>query len=254
MNWWKKTKQPEFLFGASTDIGVVRDENQDAYGHISGRGPSGLEEHLLVVADGMGGHANGREASQIAVAALEEVFLAGLDTSVGERLQRSFQTANDRILNRAREMNLHDRMGTTCTALAISGNLMQIAHVGDSRAYRIRANEVSRMTTDHTHVEELRAQGVLTDVQAQHHPHRNALTRAMGIEPELKVDLSNPIRIDPEEWILLCSDGLAEVSPEEIKDIVRSHPPQKACDVLIREANDRGGRDNVTVVIVHALP
>jgi len=250
MHWWKKNRRPVIQFGAHSDVGVVRVENQDTFGHFSRRLPTGIEEHLFVVADGMGGHARGQEASQIAVEAIRETYFAGPESSVGAHLKHAFETANARIFAQSQTMQLHDRMGTTCTALALSDDKIQIAHVGDSRAYRITSSGIEQLTHDHTHVEELRVQGILTEAEAKNHPHRNALTRAMGIGPELEVDLSSAMHVEAKEWYLLCSDGLLEVPGKELEKTVRSMPPQQACETLVEKANERGGRDNVTVIVV----
>ena len=250
MSWWKSKHKSLLRVGASTDVGMVRDENQDAYGQFAQNGSSGTEEQLFILADGMGGHVDGREASRIAVEEVHRSFFATSDGSVGRRLAHALEAANERILKRSQERNGVEKMGTTCTALVVRRDEVHIAHVGDSRAYRITRDEMRQLTHDHTLVEEMRRQGVLTDAEARTHPRRHSLTRALGIEPTLQVDLLDPFPARAGDWYLMCSDGLSRVDETEIREIVTTQEPQQACEDLVRMANDRGGHDNVTVLVV----
>ncbi|MFQ5570994.1 MAG: protein phosphatase 2C domain-containing protein, partial [Rhodothermales bacterium] len=144
----------------------------------------------------------------------------------------------------------HEKMGTTCTAMALVDGHVHMAHVGDSRAYRIDEQGIEQLTHDHTLVEELRRQGVLTADEARNHPRRHALTRAMGIEPTLEVDVLEAMPIQSPQTYLLCSDGLAPVVNEEIRQVVATHPPQEASERLVQMVNERGGPDNVTVLLI----
>jgi protein phosphatase len=250
MSWWKTKQMNTFRVGACTDVGMVREENQDAFGQFRQNGSSGTDEQLFILADGMGGHVDGREASHLAVEEVHRAFFKSSDGPVGQRLAKALEAANERIIKRSHERDGVERMGTTCTALVIRQNEGYIAHVGDSRAYRINRNEMHQLTRDHTMVEEMRRQGVLTDSEARTHPRRHALTRALGIEPQLEVDLLDPLRVQAGEWYLMCSDGLSRVEESEIQQVVTSQDPQLACEQLVQMANDRGGHDNVTVLVV----
>ena len=250
MGWWKTKRKAGIEVGAYSDVGQVRTENQDAYGRFTQAEGRNQEEHLFVVADGMGGHERGEEASQTAVQVLQDIFFDGKEWSVGERLRRAFEEANARVYEQAHSGETPHKMGTTCTALALVDGHAYMAHVGDSRAYRIKETGIQQLTHDHTLVEELRRRGVLTEDEARQHPRRHALTRAMGIEPALDVDVLEAMPIDKPERFLLCSDGLAPVTEEEIFDVVMTNTPQEACERLVAMANERGGPDNVTVVLV----
>ncbi|GIV60322.1 Stp1/IreP family PP2C-type Ser/Thr phosphatase [Rhodocaloribacter litoris] len=249
MRWWKPNRKSPVRVGACSDVGRVRTENQDAYGCF----PAGEEagERLFVVADGMGGHAHGREASHLAVEVIREVYFAGRRGPAGERLRRALEQANARVYARAQQGSTGpERMGTTCTALVLDGEHAHMAHVGDSRAYRIDARGIRQLTRDHTFVNELVGQGILTPDEAQHHPRRHALTRALGIQPTLQVDVLENLPVQERQTFVLCTDGLAPVSEAEIREVVEALPPQEASEKLVRMANERGGPDNVTVLVV----
>ena len=250
MSWWKTKQRTGIIVGASTDVGMVRTENQDAFGRFTGNGSSGPEEQLFILADGMGGHLDGREASRIAVEEVRRAFFAAPDKSIEQRLLDALKAANEMIIQRSKDRTGAEKMGTTCTVLLVCDDQAYVAHVGDSRAYHLSRSGVLQLTRDHTMVEEMRRQGLLTDDEARSHPRRHALTRALGIEPVVHVDLLDPMPVQSGEWFLLCSDGLAAVEPEEMLAIVTSRAPQEACDELVRMANDRGGHDNVTVLLV----
>ena len=250
MSWWKTKHKYTVEVGAYTDVGQVRAENQDAYGYFPASTDRNARERLFIVADGMGGHARGREASQLAVDVLQKTFFAGHKWSVAERLRRAFEAANTRVYELGRTGPTHETMGTTCTVMALVNGHLHMAHVGDSRAYRVDQRGMMQLTRDHTLVEELRRQGVLTAAEARTHPRRHALTRALGIQPELEVDVHEAVAVEAPQYYLLCSDGLAPVSEEEIWQIILNEPPQQACEHLVQMANERGGPDNITVLIV----
>lgn len=250
MSWWKTKNANTIRVGACTDVGMVRSENQDAYGQFRDNGASGSEEQLFILADGMGGHVDGREASHLAVEEVQKAFFTPAEASVSRRLLSAFEAANERIVRQSEGYDGVEKMGTTCTALVLTGDEVHIAHVGDSRAYRITRDAVIQLTRDHTLVEEMMRQGVLTESEARNHPRRHALTRALGIEPVLQVDLIDPLPIRPGEWYLMCSDGLSRVDDDELRTVVTSEAPQHACERLVQMANDRGGHDNVTVLLL----
>jgi serine/threonine protein phosphatase PrpC len=221
-----------------TDTGRQRQANEDA---LLARPP------LFAVADGMGGAQAGEVASKIATEALEQ---AGPADEAPERyLRRVVESANERIHGLAERDASRSGMGTTLTAALVREDEISIAHVGDSRAYLWRDRELRRLTSDHSLVEELRRQGRLTDEQAEEHPQRSIITRALGPEADVEVDtMTYPAR--PGDVILLCSDGLTTmISEQRITDILTRSPSlDAAVSTLIAEANERGGRDNITVV------
>ncbi len=240
-------------YGATSHVGLVRSENQDAYGSFPENNPDSADERLFIVADGMGGHLGGKEASRIALLEVPRVFFLDKDLSVKERLMRAFQQANNCIYDKAQEGNGFDRMGTTCTALVLSNGQISIAHVGDTRAYRIEKNKIDLLTDDHTLVEEMRREGVLTEAEARVHPRRNTLTRAMGVEPNLEIDVYEIGEIKSDQRFLLCSDGLSEVTADEFQRIIMQLAPQEATDKLVEIANERGGHDNATALVLRAV-
>lgn len=244
---------PSITYGHATHRGLRRTENQDALGkfpreHIDLSVPKG---QLFIVADGMGGHQGGREASQMAVHIIEEEYFAADSQDIPENLNHAFNIANTQIYERANEDPSLRGMGTTSTAIVLKNTQACIAHIGDSRAYRITSEEgIEQLTRDHSQVEELVRQNILTPEQAANHPQRNVLSRAMGVRPEIEIDIFNNIPLEPGVHFLLCSDGLAKVNPDTIRDTVLSMSPQEASDLLVQMANEHGGHDNVTVQII----
>ncbi len=222
-----------------TDTGRQRRGNEDA---ALARPP------VFVVADGMGGAKAGEVASQIAVQAFAQGV--GGEGSLEERLASRVQDANAQIHERSRSEHELEGMGTTLTAVYLDDAQISIAHVGDSRAYMLRDGSLRRLTQDHSLVEELKRQGKLTEEQAAEHPQRSIITRALGPERSVEVDTwSYPVRGG--DVLLLCSDGLtAMLSEQQIREILGSTEGlARAADRLIHEANQAGGRDNITVVL-----
>jgi serine/threonine protein phosphatase PrpC len=222
-----------------TDTGRARADNEDS---AYARPP------LYVVADGMGGAQAGEVASALAV----EEFRGGLvaQGTAEQRLSERVQAANRRIYETAHRRLEHEGMGTTLTAVYLDESDLAVAHVGDSRAYIFRDGELIRLTHDHSLVEELIRRGKLTPEQAAAHPQRSIITRALGIEPEVEVDTwTYPMRAG--DVVLLCSDGLTSmISEPQIAATLAEQPDlERAGDRLIAEANEAGGRDNITVVL-----
>jgi len=203
---------------------------------------------LFVVADGMGGAQAGETASRLAVEAFEPGLADGLSPEQG--LCERVTEANARIHALAQRDRARQGMGTTVTAAAVGEHDVAVAHVGDSRAYRLRDDVFERLTEDHSLVEELMRQGKLTPEEASAHPQRSIITRALGPEPEVQVD-SHTWPAEPGDVYLLCSDGLTSmVSEQEISELLRGAGSLKqAGRGLVAAANDAGGRDNVTVVL-----
>jgi serine/threonine protein phosphatase PrpC len=222
-----------------SDTGRQRRENEDSAYAAS---------PLFVVADGMGGAQAGEVASRIAIEAFQD-GLRGAGTAE-ERLAERARTANRQIHERSRTEVGSEGMGTTLTAAYVDDSQLAIAHVGDSRAYLFRDGKLSRLTQDHSLVDELVRRGKLTEEQAAEHPQRSIITRALGPEPDVEVDtFTYPLRA--EDVLLLCSDGLTSmISEQDVARVLSSaHGLEEAARALIQEANDAGGRDNITVVL-----
>ncbi len=229
-----------------TDVGRVRSANQDVCAEFVGAAGT----RLLVVADGMGGHAGGEVASRTAVEAIGEWFENG-DGGNGEMLREAFEAANERVYRMAAESPHLHGMGTTGVALLLGpGPAGWVAHVGDSRAYRLRRGRMELLTQDHSWVGEEIRNKRLTPEEAEVHPHRSALLRSIGVDPEVEVDVT-PVPVESGDRFLLCSDGLwGEVDEETIAFVMASDDPEVSVRRLVELANDNGGRDNVTVQMV----
>ena len=226
-----------------TDVGRVRDGNEDDFLDQSNR------LGLVAVADGMGGHRAGEVASATALEALRAAVASG------EPLRDAIEGANDAVLEKSVSDQEFHGMGTTLTAgmLGSDGHLV-VGHVGDSRAYLVRDGELSQITDDHSLVEEMVRSGELTPEQAEVHPRRSVITRALGIDPQVEVD-EYPIELQPGDRILFCSDGLTTmVRPDEIASILSREPDlRRAAQLLVDAANAAGGEDNITAVIIEAV-
>lgn len=224
-----------------TNIGKVRQTNQDAL--IDAPGDS-----LWGVADGMGGHNGGETASTSARDGLMEQ-LAGKSPEQGA-LRIAIGAVNRSLFLRQKEDEALSGMGTTLTVLWVSDQCVYIGHVGDSRAYRLRDGEFRQMTEDHSVVAELLRSGMLTPEQAANHPMRNVITRAVGTEDGIEIDLLCEDRRPGDVW-LVCSDGLhGMVTDEKMAEIIKSNKLEKAADKLITAALEGGGRDNVSLVLL----
>jgi serine/threonine protein phosphatase PrpC len=225
---------------AATDTGRQRRANEDS---MLTRSP------LFVVADGMGGAQAGEVASRLAV----ESFHEGLDPAAGPEAELAVhaQAANARIHELSQSDPDHAGMGTTLTAVYVGEEEVAIANVGDSRAYCLRAGDLLRLTDDHSLVDELIRQGKLTPEEAEDHPQRSIITRALGPEPTVEVD-TRSYRARPGDVYMLCSDGLTTMVPEpKLAEVLLSHSRLRdAGEALIATANDAGGRDNITVILV----
>lgn len=240
-------------YGFASDVGLQRADNQDTCGKFPPDGADGAsesEEILFVVADGMGGHQAGQLASHTAVQALSESFFSQ-NGDPGRRLRNSLEHANAQVFARAQQEEALRGMGTTCTALALRDDGAWLAHVGDSRAYRVVNQRMEQITIDHTRVEELVRMQVITREEAAVHPHRHMLQRSLGPMPAIEVDLVGPIPLESDDRYLLCTDGLAGVGHDVILATLLEMDPQDACDRLVTLANEDGGRDNVTAMVIH---
>jgi serine/threonine protein phosphatase PrpC len=240
-------------YASVSDIGFRRRNNQDSCAiRICSDQQTWREHgHLLLVADGMGGHAVGELASKIAADTVCHTFFKVRDLDVVDALRKSLETANATINERGSLNRDFARMGTTCTSLALCSQGAVIGHVGDSRAYRIRGDRIDQLTFDHSLHWELMRQGRMRPDDIFMHESRHVITRSLGPEPAVQVDIEGPYPIFPGDVYLLCSDGLTgHVQDAEIGIIARELPPQEACRLLVNLANLRGGSDNISVVAV----
>jgi PPM family protein phosphatase len=239
-------------YASVSDIGFRRRNNQDSYAvRICSDAETWREHgHLLMVADGMGGHAVGELASKIAADTVCHTFFKIRNAEVPDALKQALETANATINERGSLNRDFARMGTTCTALALCPQGAVIAHVGDSRLYRIRGERIDQLTADHSVQWELMRQGRLRPDEVFLHESRHVITRSLGPEPTVQVDIEGPYTVLSGDVYLICSDGLTgHVQDAEIGIIASKLPPNEACRMLVNLANLRGGSDNVTVVI-----
>lgn len=242
-----------------TDQGRVRSRNEDSYLKDD-------EVHLYVVADGMGGHAGGDVASKIAVEKIREAIVGWLSGDNTEppkgdeplstdetRMEAALKRANEQIFREAELKPEFRGMGTTTTGILVTNNQGTIAHVGDSRAYLLRGGVIRQITEDHSWVNEQVKAGFMTVEEARNHRLKNVITRSLGHEENVKVDL---LRLDlaPGDKYLLCSDGLSNmVTDDEMNELVTSNNGDEALQKLVDLANERGGFDNITAVLVEVL-
>jgi serine/threonine protein phosphatase PrpC len=242
------------LIGALSDPGQKRELNEDSWGIVR------EEDHhpeviarkgrLYAVADGMGGHAAGEVASQLAVASLFDAYYNDPIPDLKESLRRAVVVANDAVYAQAATDEARAGMGTTLVAVVLHQNKAIIANVGDSRAYFLREANIAQITRDHSWVGEQVEAGLLTQEEAREHIYRSVITRCLGHEPDVEVDIFEQ-GLQSGDALVLCTDGLTNVaSEEEIWREVASREPQTAAEVLVNLANERGGPDNVTVIVI----
>jgi len=227
------------VVGAATDVGRVRDGNEDAYLVDDAMG-------LVAVADGMGGHRGGEVASATALEALRAAI------STGRPLREAVEDANRAVFDKAQTDDSLRGMGTTITAATLAaGGTLLIGHVGDSRAYLLRDGELRQVTTDHSLVEELVRDGRLTPDEAAVHPQRSIITRALGIDSSVEVDVY-PVELQAGDVLMFCSDGLTGMLQPDLiaAELRREDDPARAATRLVDAANASGGEDNITVVVV----
>jgi protein phosphatase len=240
-----------------TDVGRKRTHNEDSFAIVD-------NEHLYLVADGMGGHSSGEVASRMAIETMSEFFQATsadpeatwpykMDKTRGyeeNRLVTGIKLANRRIFEAAqRETRLHG-MGTTMVALLAVGDACLIGHVGDSRVYRFRANALEQLTEDHSLLNDYIKMKSMTPEEIENFPHKNVIVRALGMKETVKVDAIYD-KPRPGDLYILCSDGLCgPAGDDEIRDLVTKHKDLRECgQALVDRANEKGGPDNITVVI-----
>lgn len=232
-----------------SDIGKVRETNEDQFIVDEGLG-------LYAVADGMGGHAAGEIASELAIRSVSDAMRSAAQAGDVEQARRSIEdavvAANRRICDSIAAHDDRRGMGTTVVLLLAIGDRAVIGHVGDSRAYLLRDGRLRQLTSDHSWVNEQVKLGVLSQQEAHRHPMRNVVTRALGSRGEVKPELAEE-RLEPGDAFLLCSDGLNVMLTDDlIRDTLLANrkDPAEACRALIGAANERGGEDNTTVIVL----
>lgn len=241
-----------------SDLGNIRTNNEDIgmFFRIADEQVQREKGYLLIVADGMGGHRAGEVASRLAAETVsEEYFNQTGNGSIEKNLSKAFNAANKKIFSMASSNQQYRGMGTTCTSLIVKDQQIYFAHAGDSRAYILQNNLITRITEDHTYVQELVNKGEITNEEAESHPKRNILTNAMGTKPDLRIDTGKcSVAFEQNNRLLLCSDGLYDyIKDSELADILSSKPLHEAASFLIQEAKKRGGHDNITVILAEKI-
>lgn len=239
-------------YAAVTDVGMRRSNNQDSHAVVLASDEMSWcrRGHVFIVADGMGAHAAGELASKLAADNIPHTYKKLLDLTPPAAIAKSILNANDLIHSRGQASADFNGMGTTCSTLILLPQGALVAHVGDSRIYRLRNNKLEQLSFDHSLVWEMEAQGLKTSGEGVANVPKNVITRSLGPNAQAKVDLEGPLPIDIGDKYLLCSDGLTgPVTDEELGLILNCLPPQEAAQTLVDLANVRGGPDNITVVI-----
>ncbi len=250
----KKVEPP--VIGYLSDVGQMRSVDEDSILIIQSNPqiPNKISRQLLIVADGVGGHSKGEIASYFGVKKVAEVIFPwisreGVDKMFSKIIQGSITEANTSILEYTKDHPECEGMGTTMTLALIDESTIYIGHVGDTRAYLINKGNIERLTKDHSQVQELIDKGEITEEEALHHPQRNVITRVVGYHPKVECDLITR-KINIGDRLLMCCDGLTNyVRDAELNEIVMSNEPQTACNLLVNLANQRGGSDNISVIV-----
>lgn len=240
--------------GSLSDLGQVRELNEDYLGtpetmNIS-RDLMEQKGRLYAVADGMGGHAAGEVASRQAISILFEQYYASPAIEPRQRMKEAIEAANAEVYAQASLDRAKTGMGTTLVAAVLQGRDLYVANVGDSRAYLVHEQNIEQITSDHSWVNEQVQAGIITEQEAREHLYRNIITRSLGTKPDVDIDFFQR-RVQAGDVLVLCCDGLSnEVEDEEIAHIVWAADPQQAAQELVALANQRGGPDNITAIVV----
>jgi protein phosphatase len=242
--------------GYLTDVGCKRDHNEDNLYVFSPHTNFEEQGMLFAVADGMGGHAGGEFASRIAVDTLGKYYTGDNENSsflVG--LENCITEANSLIYSQAQSSPVLRGMGTTLTTGIVQKNSLNLGQVGDSRAYLIRNGSIQQLTNDHSLVAEQIRQGIITEEEAATHPAKNIITRALGTKAKVEIDFYT-FELEPDDRVLMCSDGLHGFveDPVILKVILEAPSAPEGCRRLIAKANENGGPDNITAILVHVRP
>ncbi|GHO43126.1 Stp1/IreP family PP2C-type Ser/Thr phosphatase [Ktedonospora formicarum] len=246
------SKQLRLDVAQLTDVGRRRPHNEDNMAYVIPKDAQMMAKKgaLFIVADGMGGHAAGEVASEIAVDTISKEYYQNGREDVTESLVYSIKRANTLIHQRAAESVMRSGMGTTCVAAVLCGGTAYVANVGDSRAYLMHKGQVKQVSQDHSWVEEQVRAGLLTGDQARSHAQRNVITRSLGTNAEVEIDIfSEPL--EEGDSLLLCSDGLSgQVEDDELRSIVDQYQPRESVYHLVERANENGGPDNITAIVI----
>jgi protein phosphatase len=249
-----KNPKPGLEAASLTDVGLQRANNEDSclYWEPDSDDEFRRKGRLAVIADGMGGYDGGQEASRLAVESVRHIYDHEFRDSPQQSLVSGFESAHATIQRYAVEHPQFQGMGTTCTALAIVERQLCFAHVGDSRLYLVRGESVSRLTRDHSYVGRLVESGIVRSEDAESHPQRHILTAALGSGRDVAPHIPDqPVTLEDADTLVLCTDGLwSLVSERELSSVVRVGSPADACLRLVNTALERGGPDNVTVLIL----
>ncbi|MGA2856546.1 MAG: Stp1/IreP family PP2C-type Ser/Thr phosphatase [Candidatus Sulfotelmatobacter sp.] len=237
-----------------SDVGLQRSNNEDAslYWEPEGEEDFRRKGRLAVIADGMGGYEGGQEASRLAVETVRHVYDSFVENDPQKALIEALESAHSNIQRYAAEHPQFHGMGTTCTALSIVGRQLCFAHVGDSRLYLVREAKTSRLTRDHSYVSRLVESGIVRSEDAESHPQRHILTAALGSGAQVEPDIpESPVPLQEGDTLVLCTDGLwSLVGEQELGHAVQAHTPAKSCHALVNMALERGGTDNITVLVL----
>jgi protein phosphatase len=237
-----------------TDVGLVRSENQDFGAYTSAdestTGPGG---RLMIVADGMGGHRGGATASRLATETIKQQYLGSETADVAAALMNSLTQANARVFSESQHNHDLRGMGTTMSALVIRDGHAWYGHVGDSRIYLVRGEEIRQITEDHSLVATMVREGLLTSEEAENHPRRNVLQRSLGVAEQVEADVRGPFEVQEGDVFILCSDGLhGLVKSDEMRSVARL-PIAQAASEFVQRALERGAPDNVTVIVARVV-
>ncbi|HDZ86513.1 MAG TPA: Stp1/IreP family PP2C-type Ser/Thr phosphatase [Actinobacteria bacterium] len=228
-------------FASATHVGRVRQENEDYV--IAKNG-------VFIVADGMGGHSAGDVASKLASETAYKVISASTEEDKLKVLQEAVKAANKKVIDKAQQIQVQKGMGTTITIAVIDGMKAYLAHIGDSRAYILRGSQLKQLSEDHSLVAEMVKEGKITNKEADEHPYRNVITRAVGSDLDVKTDVFS-FELKKDDRLVLTSDGLTGMLKDaEIKKLVTDSKLKDATNKLIEAANEKGGQDNISVVLV----
>jgi len=249
-----KTPKPGIEAASLTDVGRQRSNNEDSFLYWEPESDDDfrLKGRLAVIADGMGGYEGGQEASRLAVETVRSVYDNAFGGNPQDTLIGALEAAHQNIQRFAQEHPQFYGMGTTCTALSIVGRQLSFAHVGDSRLYLIRGDSISRLTRDHSYVGRLVESGIVRSEDAESHPQRHILTAALGSGRDVTPHIPEvPVFLEEGDILLLCTDGLwGVVGDPDLARVVQTNPPAEACQRLVNMALERGGPDNITVLVL----
>ena len=247
----------ELEYGQATDPGLdpAKRVNEDACGYAHTE-----YGHLFVVCDGMGGHAGGKQASDIAIRTIFDKMAVRIpNVSAGDALVAAIEEAGRKVYEFGGPPSNQQRPGSTCVAVVLQGDRLDVAHVGDSRAYAIRGKQIYRLTRDHSMVQELLDGGVISEQESIGHPDSNKITRALGMTPEIQVEKRlEPMELYEGDVFVLASDGLTDLARNDdilvtVTEYLKKRDIQAVCDELVALANRRGGHDNITVQVGRVL-